>query len=198
MHRKKTHSLSWIKKKHTTQTNNIYVVDTVKRRGTHITEFYAYAIECKHESKTIKHIYSKVSDQTDMYVGKDFERALKIQKNHHIKGVIVKQTFGQNKGMPLLIWCFYDEKFIEPKVGQHSMYTWKRLCPQHHPNVNTNAWGVSHQKQKTGLVWKIGACEFTPSEFTPTPTHDYKAWEPENGLHGLPDVIRTVILKCLE
>jgi hypothetical protein len=120
-------------------------------------EFYSIPVELSNRLNELKHVYTKVSPNGDLYRGKDIQRSKLVNNGDIIKGIIVKQHRGSNVNKPVLLWCFDDEIFIPPEVGDHSVYQWKSsfldnqikfdtqdqapsertvLLPnQHHPNI---------------------------------------------------------------
>ena len=103
---------------------NGYIVAKVEPKGNTI-QFWATPIVLINQQETLKQIYSKCTRNTvRLYVGKDVERSMEIKSGDKIKGVIVKQTSGGNAGKNLLVWCFENEEFVAPAVGDHNIYVW--------------------------------------------------------------------------
>jgi len=107
-----------------TRRTNQYRIISVKQKHAFV-EFWAIPIALWNKRDELKQIYSKASRNTDLYVGDDEERSLTVKEGDLIKGVVVEQTIGSNKGMPLLVWSFSDEQFNTPEYGDHSIYFWK-------------------------------------------------------------------------
>lgn len=105
-----------------------FIVLKVNNRGDWV-EFWTTPKSLVDKSSQLKNIYSKSAENTDLYVGKNFQKALKIKVGDEIKGVVVDQQKGNNKKKPLLVWCWLDEEFNVPSIGNHEIYNWT-LTPE--------------------------------------------------------------------
>lgn len=114
------YSSNYLKNKDFTHSLQLYRVQIIDKEG-----FYAIPKQLETESDRLKQIRS--NHISDLYVGTDTTTQIRV--NDIVKGVIVFQSVGANKGKPLLVWCFPNEKFIVPAYGDHSVYRWKFKTP---------------------------------------------------------------------